>query len=105
MADEGGRSSNEQRSAASGSVAEGLLRIAGAIQLLQKTKMTRTAQEENKMNTNTKELNLNEMEMVNGGSIIGLICVLGLVAAEIGIAVGVGYATKDSDVGNSQVLH
>ena len=57
------------------------------------------------MNTNTMELNLNEMEMVNGGSIIGLICVLGLVAAEIGIVVGIGYATKDSDAGTHQVFH
>ena len=48
--------------------------------------------------TNTKELNLNDMEMVNGG-IFGLICVLGIVAVEIGIAIGVGYATKDSDAG------
>ena len=57
------------------------------------------------MNTNRKELSMNELEMINGGSSISLICVLGLVAAEIGIAVGVGYATKDSDVGTSKVLH
>ena len=37
------------------------------------------------MNTNMKELNLNEMEQANGGSIIGLICVL-----------GIGYAQKGS---------
>ena len=48
------------------------------------------------MNTNMKELNLNEMEQVNGGSIIGLICVLGVVGTAIGMAVGIGYATKDS---------
>ena len=58
------------------------------------------------MNTNTRELNLNEMEQINGGSIIGLICVLGLVAAEIGIAVGIGCATKDSDAGTKhKVFH
>ena len=51
------------------------------------------------MNTNTKELNLNEMEMVNGGSIIGLIVVLGVVGSAIGLACGIGYATRDSDVG------
>ncbi len=58
------------------------------------------------MNTNTMELNLNEMEMVNGGSIIGLIVVLGLVGSAIGMACGIGYATRDSDVGtNGKVLH
>ena len=50
------------------------------------------------MNTNMKELNLNEMEQVNGGSIIGLICVLGVVGGAIGMACGIGYALKDSDV-------
>ena len=35
------------------------------------------------MNTNMKELNLNEMEQANGGSIIGLAC-------------GIGYAQKGS---------
>ena len=46
------------------------------------------------MNTSMKELNLDEMEQVNGGSIIGLVCVLGLVAAEVGLAIGIGYAQK-----------
>ncbi len=48
------------------------------------------------MNNNMKELNMNEMEQVNGGSIIGLICVLSLVGGAIGLACGIGYATKDS---------
>lgn len=45
-----------------------------------------------------KELNLNEMEQVNGGSIIGLLCVLGVVGGAIGMAIGIGHALKDSDV-------
>ena len=49
------------------------------------------------MNTSMKELSLDEMEQVNGGSIFGLCCVLGLVAVEIGFAIGIGYAQKDSD--------
>ena len=57
------------------------------------------------MNTNMKELNLNEMEQVNGGSIIGLICVLGIVGGAIGLACGIGYATKDHDVGHGGPLH
>ena len=56
------------------------------------------------MNTNTKELNLNEMEQVNGG-IIGLICVLGVVGTAIGIAVGYGYATKDHKTEMNEYLH
>ena len=36
------------------------------------------------INTNMKELNLNEMEQANGGSIIGLICVLSLGGGAIG---------------------
>ena len=47
------------------------------------------------MNTNMKELNRNEMEQANGGSIIGLICVLSLGGA-IGLACGIGYAQKGS---------
>ncbi len=49
------------------------------------------------MNTNMKELNLDEMETVNGG-IIGLLCVLGIVGGAIGMAIGIGHALKDSDV-------
>ena len=49
------------------------------------------------MNTNMKELNLDEMETVNGG-IIGLLCVLGVVGGAIGMAIGIGHALKDSDV-------
>ena len=67
--------------------------------------MKRKAQEENNMNTNMKELNLNEMEQVNGGSIIGLICVLGVVDTAIGIAVGYGYATKDHKTEMNEYLH
>ena len=67
--------------------------------------MKRKAQEENNMNTNMKELNLNEMEQVNGGSIIGLICVLGVVGTAIGIAVGYGYATKDHKTEMNEYLH
>ena len=48
------------------------------------------------MNTNMKELNLNEMEQANGGSIIGLICVLSLGGGAIGLACGIGYAPKGS---------
>ena len=48
------------------------------------------------MNTNMKELNLDEMEQVNGGTIIGLVCVLGLIGTAVAMAVGVGYATKDT---------
>ena len=54
------------------------------------------------MNTNMKELNLNEMEQANGGTIIGLICVLGLVGSAIGLACGIGYGMKDSGSGNSK---
>ena len=54
------------------------------------------------MNTNMKELDLKEMEQANGGSIIGLICVLSLVGGAIGLACGIGYATKDSSKGNSK---
>ena len=57
------------------------------------------------MNTSRKELNLDEMEQVNGGSIIGLICVLGVVGTAIGLAVGIGYATKDSKMGCNEYLH
>ncbi len=58
------------------------------------------------MITEVKELNLNEMEMINGGSIIGLIIVLGMVGSAIGMASGIGYATRDSDVGtNGKMLH
>ena len=39
------------------------------------------------MNTSMKELNLDEMEQVNGG-IIGLVCVLGLVGGAIGGLLG-----------------
>ena len=45
-----------------------------------------------------KELNLNEMEQVNGGSIIGLVCVLGLVGGAIAMACGIGYGLRDTDV-------
>ena len=48
------------------------------------------------MNTGMKELNLDEMEQASGG-ILGLICVLGVVAAEVAIAVGVGYALKETN--------
>ena len=48
------------------------------------------------MNTNMKELNLNEMRQANGGSIIGLICVLSLGGGAIGLACGIGYAQKGS---------
>ena len=44
-----------------------------------------------------KELNLDEMEQANGG-ILGLLCVLGVVGGAIGMACGIGYALKDSDV-------
>ena len=57
------------------------------------------------MNTNMKELDLNEMEQVNGGSIIGLICVLGIVGGAIGLACGIGYAAKDHDLGHNGPLH
>ena len=46
----------------------------------------------------TMELNLNEMEQVNGGTILGLLCVLGVVGGAIGMAFGIGHALKDSDV-------
>ena len=46
---------------------------------------------------NAVELNMNELEMMNGGSIFGLCCVLGLVAVECGIAAGIGLALKYSD--------
>jgi len=49
VADKGVRSSDEQRSDASGSEVEGLLRIAGAKQLLQKTRLTPTGQEDMSM--------------------------------------------------------
>ncbi len=42
--------------------------------------------------------NLNEMKQVNGGSILGLLCVLGVVGGAIGLACGIGYAMKDSDM-------
>ena len=48
------------------------------------------------MESSVKELNLNEMEDVSSGSIIGLVCVLGLVAAEVGLAIGIGYGLKNS---------
>ncbi len=50
-----------------------------------------------KMNTNMKELNLDEMEQVNGG-IIGLVCVLGVVGGAIAMAIGIGYGLRDTDV-------
>ena len=50
-----------------------------------------------KMNTNMKELNLDEMETVNGG-FIGLVCVLGLVGGAIAMACGIGYGLRDTDV-------
>ncbi len=49
------------------------------------------------MNTNMKELNLDEMEQVNGG-IIGLVCVLGVVGGAIAMAIGIGYGLRDTDV-------
>lgn len=51
----------------------------------------------NAKETNMKELTMDEMEMVNGGSIIGLCCVLGLVAVECGIAAGIGLVLKYCD--------
>lgn len=45
------------------------------------------------MKTEMKELNLGEMEQVNGG-VLGLICVLGVIAGGVAIAVGVGEALK-----------
>ena len=48
------------------------------------------------MNTNMKELNLNEMEQANGG-FITLLCALGVVAVGTGLACIAAYATKDSD--------
>lgn len=49
------------------------------------------------MKAEMKELNLDEMEQVNGGC-IGLICVLGVVAGGICIAIGVGEALKDKNI-------
>ena len=40
-----------------------------------------------------------QKKKLNGGSIIGLIVVLGVVGSAIGLACGIGYATRDSDVG------
>ena len=45
------------------------------------------------MKTEMKELNLGEMEQVNGG-VLGLICVLGVIAGGVAIAVGVGGPSK-----------
>ena len=44
----------------------------------------------------TMELIPDEMEAVNGGSIHSLIAVLGLVGGAIAMAVGIGYAEKNS---------
>ncbi len=39
------------------------------------------------MNTNMNELNLNEMELVNGGSVIAVAaCVVGIAAAAVKVA-------------------
>ncbi len=51
------------------------------------------------MNTNTMELNLDEMAMVNGGEAGD---VMDHVGGAIGLACGIGYATKDSSKGNSK---
>ena len=51
------------------------------------------------MNINTMELNLDEMAMVNGGEAGD---VMDHVGGAIGLACGIGYATKDSSKGNSK---
>ena len=62
------------------------------------------------MNTNAnemnmKELNLDEMEQVNGGSILCLLAVLGIVGGGIGLAGGLGYALRDSDIEPSNGIY
>ena len=49
------------------------------------------------MNKDMKEISMEEMGQATGGSIFGLLCVLGTVSAAIGMAVGIGYALKDTD--------
>ena len=46
------------------------------------------------MNTSMRELNLEEMEKVNGG-ILALLCVLGLVGGTVAVACAIGQALKD----------
>ena len=72
------------------------MQLQEVIKLLQKRERKRKAQEVKKMET--MELNLNEMEQVNGGTILGLLCVLGVVGGALGMAFGIGHALKDSDV-------
>ena len=50
------------------------------------------------MKCEMKELNLNEMEQANGGTIIGLVCVAGLLAGAISLAIGVGKALEGTDI-------
>ena len=60
------------------------LQLQKAIRLLRKTKIARMTQEDKKMNNNVKELNLNEMEQVNGGwlfTIAYIVVVGGLLTA------------------------
>ena len=46
------------------------------------------------MENTVKELNLNEMEDVSSGTVFGLICAMGVVAAGIAMALGIGFARK-----------
>ncbi len=49
------------------------------------------------MEDTAKELNLNEMEDVSSGTVFGLICAMGVVAAGIAMALGIGFARKKPD--------